>query len=138
MCSFIIHAPELGHINSLVYAISLLHPGAVQLVLTVRTEGRNIQKDPPLQSDQPDIGNNKLLLRKSESLGMSLVSITKLIAKFIFTYTNTLCYPNCYLFALLLLLPGHESGSDSDVSLGLSSEHHLKMFDEYTFSQPGG
>lgn len=36
-------------------------------------------------------GNNKLLLRKSEFLAVFLVSVTKLKAKLIFTYTSTPC-----------------------------------------------
>lgn len=56
------------------------------------------------------LGNNKLLLGKIKFVGMLLVSITKLKAKFIATFASTPWCPRPVCLHLLWLLVVHESG----------------------------
>ena len=75
-------------------------------------------------------GNNKLLLRKSEFLGMFLVSITKLKVKFLFTYSSTPCCLNIFSLASAIVAGG-VGGMNQDFSPqvfpGLSYRQNLKL-----------
>ena len=79
-------------------------------------------------------GNNKLLLRKSEFLGMFLVSITKLKVKFLFACSSTPCCPNILVVCLCYCCWGGGGGMNQDFSPqvfpGLSYRQNLKVFDE--------
>lgn len=62
----------------------------------LRSQGGGTECKQNLLSNQRNriFGNSKLLLRKSEFLGMFLISITKLKVKFIFMYSSPPCCLN--------------------------------------------